>query len=48
MVVGLVGRLAWEKGVDLFLQAAAEVLVEIPETRFMVVGEGPDRRSWNG
>ena len=43
LVVGLVGRLAWEKGVDLFLEAAAEVLVEVPETRFKVVGEGPDR-----
>jgi len=43
LVVGLVGRLAREKGVDLFLEAAAEVLVEIPETRFKVVGEGPDR-----
>ena len=43
LVVGLVGRLAWEKGVDLFLEAAAEVLVEVPETRFVVVGEGPDR-----
>ena len=26
-----------------FCEAAAEVLVEIPETRFKVVGEGPDR-----
>jgi len=43
LVVGLVGRLAWEKGVDLFLEAAAEVLAEIPQTRFKVVGEGPDR-----
>jgi glycosyltransferase involved in cell wall biosynthesis len=43
LMVGLVGRLAWEKGVDLFLEAAAEVLVEAPETRFKVVGEGPDR-----
>ena len=42
LVVGLVGRLAWEKGVDVFLRAAAEVLVEFPETRFVVVGEGPD------
>jgi glycosyltransferase involved in cell wall biosynthesis len=42
-VVGLVGRLAWEKGVDVFLRAAAEVLVEFPETRFVVVGEGPDQ-----
>ena len=43
LVVGLVGRLAWEKGVDVFLHAAAHVLVEAPETRFVVVGEGPDR-----
>lgn len=42
-IVGLIGRLAWEKGVDIFLAAAAKVLVEFPETRFVVVGEGPDR-----
>jgi glycosyltransferase involved in cell wall biosynthesis len=42
LVVGLVGRLAWEKGVDIFLNAAARVLVEFPHTKFMVVGEGPD------
>lgn len=41
--VGLVGRLAWEKGVDLFLAAAAKVLLELPHARFVVVGEGPDR-----
>jgi glycosyltransferase involved in cell wall biosynthesis len=43
LVVGLVGRLAWEKGVDLFLKAAARVLLDLPATRFVVVGEGPDR-----
>jgi len=43
LMVGLVGRLAWEKGVDIFLEAAAEVLAEIPETRFKVVGDGPER-----
>ena len=48
LVVGLVGRLAWEKGVDLFLEAAAELLVEVPETRFKVVGDGPTGRSWSG
>ncbi len=42
-LVGLVGRLAWEKGVDLFLRAAAKVLVAVPHARFVVVGEGPDR-----
>ena len=41
--VGLAGRLSSEKGVDLFLQAAARVLRVFPETQFVVVGDGPDR-----
>ncbi len=43
LTVGFVGRLSHEKGVDLFLQAAASVLKKHPETRFVVFGEGPDR-----
>ncbi|MDP9051295.1 MAG: glycosyltransferase family 4 protein [Acidobacteriota bacterium] len=43
LLVGLVGRLAREKGVDVFLAAAARVLRELPGARFVVVGEGPDR-----
>ena len=43
LVVGLAGRLSQEKGVDLFLRAAAGVLIELPHTRFLVVGDGPDR-----
>ncbi|MBB5342498.1 glycosyltransferase family 4 protein [Tunturibacter empetritectus] len=42
-IVGLVGRLATEKGVDIFLRAAARVLVQLPSTKFVVVGDGPDR-----
>jgi glycosyltransferase involved in cell wall biosynthesis len=42
-IVGLIGRLSIEKGVDIFLHAAAQVLVELPSTKFVVVGEGPDR-----
>jgi len=42
-VVGLIGRLAWEKGIDIFLRAATRVLVEFPGTRFVVVGEGSDK-----
>jgi len=42
-IVGLIGRLSIEKGVDIFLHAAASVLVELPSTKFVVVGEGPDR-----
>lgn len=41
--VGLVGRLDREKGIDLFLRAAVEVLKQLPLTRFEVVGDGPDR-----
>ena len=41
-VVGFIGRLSSEKGADIFLRAAAHVLVELPSTRFVVAGEGPD------
>ena len=43
-IVGLIGRLATEKGVDIFLRAAARVLIKLPSTKFVVVGEGPDRK----
>ncbi|MCI0568268.1 MAG: glycosyltransferase [Acidobacteria bacterium] len=39
-VVGLVGRLTFEKRVDLFLEAARRVTSRIPECRFLVVGAG--------
>jgi len=42
-VVGMVGRLSAEKGVDLFLRAASQVTGAIPHARFVVVGDGPDR-----
>jgi glycosyltransferase involved in cell wall biosynthesis len=42
-IVGLIGRLAWEKGVDIFLRSAARVLLEFPSAKFVVVGEGPDK-----
>lgn len=43
LLVGLIGRLAWEKGVDIYLAAASRVLAEFPAARFVIVGEGPDR-----
>ncbi len=42
-LVGLVGRLSMEKGVDIFLTAAARVLDHLPIAKFVVVGDGPDR-----
>ncbi len=41
-IVGLVGRLGHEKGVDIFLRAAALVLKNLPSTRFVIAGDGPD------
>jgi glycosyltransferase involved in cell wall biosynthesis len=41
-VVGLVGRLSVEKGVDIFLNAAVLVLARCPDAKFVVVGDGPD------
>lgn len=43
--VGLVGRLAPEKGVDLFLRAVAQIADRFPTTQFVVAGDGPDRAS---
>jgi glycosyltransferase involved in cell wall biosynthesis len=47
-VIGLVGRLSPEKGVDIFLRATAFVLALCPDTRFVIVGEGPERNNLVG
>jgi glycosyltransferase involved in cell wall biosynthesis len=39
----LVGRLAVEKGVDIFLDTAARVIAHCPDTKFVIAGDGPDR-----
>ena len=43
LLVGLVGRLSWEKGVDIFLAAASRVHAQMPNVHFVVIGDGPDR-----
>jgi glycosyltransferase involved in cell wall biosynthesis len=48
MVVGLACRLAPEKGIDLFLQMVGCVLAELPGTRFVIAGDGPDRPMLEG
>jgi glycosyltransferase involved in cell wall biosynthesis len=42
-LVGLVGRLSTEKGVDIFLHAAARVIAHCPYAKFVVAGDGPNR-----
>jgi glycosyltransferase involved in cell wall biosynthesis len=44
-IVGVVARLSREKGVDVFLRAAAEVSEEIPNVDFVIVGDGPEREA---
>lgn len=44
-VVGMVAALRPEKNHELFLQAAASVLAEIPQAHFLIVGDGPQRHS---
>jgi glycosyltransferase involved in cell wall biosynthesis len=42
-VVGTLGRLAWKKGHEYFLSAAAEILKVSPKVTFVLVGDGPLR-----
>lgn len=42
-VVGLVGRLDWIKGHRYLVLAAKEVIKKMPETKFLIVGEGKIR-----
>jgi glycosyltransferase involved in cell wall biosynthesis len=48
LCVGLVGRLDREKGVDVFLRAAGLVVKQLPLTRFVVAGDGPERGALEG
>ena len=42
-IVCTVGRLDTQKGQIYLLKAAIAILKELPKTRFLIVGEGPDR-----
>ncbi|HWB95691.1 MAG TPA: glycosyltransferase, partial [Bryobacteraceae bacterium] len=42
-VVGTIGRMRHEKGMDLFLRAAAELSRRMPDVSFVIAGDGPDR-----
>ena len=47
-VVGFVGRLSDQKGVEYLIQAIPEVLGRHPQTRFVIVGDGPERGRLEG
>jgi glycosyltransferase involved in cell wall biosynthesis len=43
LIIGTVGRLVKEKGIDNYLRAAALIRKKLPDVRFVVVGDGPCR-----
>jgi glycosyltransferase involved in cell wall biosynthesis len=43
-VIGFVGRLRWEKGLDILVDAFPHVLMTHPTTVLLVVGDGPDKK----
>jgi glycosyltransferase involved in cell wall biosynthesis len=43
LVVGIVGRLARQKGHTILLDALAEVVKEVQATRLFIIGDGPDK-----
>jgi len=45
-LVGFVGRLVLEKGGEVLLRAAQQVLAVHPRIKFVFVGEGPSRKPW--
>ncbi|MCI0371716.1 MAG: glycosyltransferase [candidate division NC10 bacterium] len=47
-LVGVVARLVPIKGVDLFLRAAALLHQRVPEVRFVIAGDGPEREALEG
>lgn len=42
-LIGVVGRLRWEKGQSILIEAMATVVGQIPSALLLVVGDGPDR-----
>src|SRR5262245_53996804 len=42
LAVGTFGRLAWQKGLDTFLEAVQLVRPRVPQARFFIVGGGRD------
>lgn len=44
-VIGVVGRLRYEKDLPTTLRVAQKVIQELPDTYFLIVGDGPDKET---
>ncbi|MBI2118258.1 MAG: glycosyltransferase [Elusimicrobia bacterium] len=45
VVIGTMGRLHFQKGIDIFLKAAKIVAEKIPNVKFLIAGDGPEKES---
>src|SRR3990167_2687246 len=45
VVIGAMGRLHIQKGIDVFLKAAKIVAEKIPNAKFLIAGDGPEKES---
>ena len=44
-VIGAIGRLVWQKGFEYLIEAVPLITKKLPETKFLIVGEGPLKES---
>ncbi|MBI3012002.1 MAG: glycosyltransferase [Elusimicrobia bacterium] len=44
-VLGAMGRLHRQKGIDIFLQAAKKIAEKVPRCRFLIAGDGPEKEN---
>jgi len=48
ILIGSLGRLVWQKGFEYFIHAMPILIRDIPEAKFLIVGEGPLRQELEG
>ncbi len=44
-IIGMVGRLVRKKGHDVLLKSAKDILVDFPNAKFLIIGDGEERAS---
>jgi glycosyltransferase involved in cell wall biosynthesis len=44
-LIAAIGRMVWEKGLEYFLQSIPEIMQHVPNTRVLLVGDGPLRKN---
>jgi len=45
-IVGFAGTLLGHQGIEILIQAAPQIIKKIPETIFLIIGEGPKKLDW--